>query len=1406
MGILRSIKLICVFLIFSTGFAFSQSNGKLLINNYGQLDIGSESGIFWSVIKDNRGVLYFGGEGKVFEFDGINWRGIEVSNLSVVRSLAIDEKGVIYVGAVGEFGYLEPDNKGQLRYKSLLGSIPKNSQSFPDVWSIGVTKEGIYFQADNRLFRYKNQKIDVWNLQNSYHRAFVINDKIYFNQRDIGLCTIENDKIKLTNNGGFFKNMVISSFLTYGNDKVLVGTRKDGMYLYDINNNYSNISEFKSEANDFIKENQLYHAVNLPEGRIAIATLRTGVIICDRDGKILKYINKSTGFNDYTAYYLNLFNENELWITSTKGIGYYLINSPLSYWNDEQGLMGVINGVIENNNRVYVATNNGIYYMDLGIIRKKANYVPTDFQTINNLKTEVWGIQEYDLTGRYDNPSEIQLIASTGKGLYNIKEKSIVFSNEGNGQITMRQSRKNPSLLYFNTHPTFYVLQYNSGKWNVVWKKNISSYVLSIVEDTDGNVWIGTKFYGIFKIELIKFFNTYGTDYTKKIPPVVSDNIKIVHYTTVSGLPNLNLCLTHMYKDNLVISCNGLFSYDQGADRFVVSTIFGDEIKKWNKTVNAFEEDIYGNIWGLESGVLDKLPDGTFKLTCLPYQLLSGKNSSLSFFHNKDGITWIGGEQGLFRYDSKSVKPSNNYNFETIIRKVTINSDSIIYDGAGILNANENSGSYREISKSVIPKLSHKIKAISIDYACPYFQDDIPLEYSYYLEGYDNTWGEWSHTVSKEYNNLRENKYKFHVRAKKYTGAISSEDVFEFIITPPWYRTIIAYFLYFVIFCFVIYYSIKLYSIRLRRHNLILERQVKERTLRLEEQKEEINKQADILKQQNEKLIHQKNRMAEMSKEILETNKSKLQFFTNISHELRTPLSLILGPTEELINSDKNLSDNTRRNFYTVIHRNASRLLTLVNQLLDFRKLEITSQKIRASEGDLIGSIEEIVTYFKDFAFQKNIDFTLHSDLTSIQTWFDRDVIEKILFNLISNAFKYTYENGKIKVEISITDHHPLTDIKGKVIRISVIDNGMGISSEVLPKIFDRYYHSSRAVSLSQAGSGIGLSMAAKLAENHHGKIVVTSELKKGSNFTLFIPFGNEFLSEEEIIKTADAEHNSAYIESNLSEFKYSKTLNKTTSSNEPDENKYTVLIVDDSDDIRLYIIASLSDTFNFIEAKDGSEGIIMSKKHGPDIIICDIMMPNMDGYEFCQKIKSDVETSHIPVIMLTSKSGTSDMKMGLDLGADDFIRKPFNISVLESRINNLIKSRNELRDRYSKEIVVKPTDIVITSTDEKFLNKAIKIVEDHISDPSYDIDTFSRDMAMSQSTLYRKLKSLTGESTNNFIKNLRLNRAASLLAQNEISVSEIANMVGFDDPAYFSKSFKQKFGLSPSDFSRKHL
>ncbi|MFZ5942069.1 MAG: ATP-binding protein [Bacteroidota bacterium] len=1405
---MRQCSWLLIFSLLLVSFpALSQPVGKNFVRTYDLTEIGSTTGAFWSVVQDSRGLLYFGGEKAVFEFDGTSWRSIELPNKSVVRSLAVGLDSIIYVGGVSEFGYLSADSAGKLQYVSLIGKVPEDKLNFPDIWSINILGNAVCFQSADLLFIYEKGKIRTVDVHESYHRSVAIDDRLYFNQADIGLCYLYEEKPYLLPGGEFFSDMVISSITRYGENKLLIGTRRNGLFLYDLSpDSRTRITPFISEVSDFVREYQLYHGIELPGNRFAFATLRNGTIITDQDGNIQTYVNNASSLGSFNSYFLYLSNESELWITSARGISLYNINSALTFWDEELGLVGGTNCTVEFRDRIYAGTYTGIFEMDLSNRnRRREPGQTTRFRETGNLNTEVWSFMIFNPDGPSGPEEQSRLLAATGQGIYNIGTGQVEFTTDRVGQLTFCQSSRNPSVIYLNAHPSFYVLQFRNGRWNVVWEKEVSSYVISTVEDHEGNVWLGTMYYGVYKIGLEKVFSDPAARISRNLDPGLFRDIEVKNYGMEEGLPGLNMAFTHLYHDQLIITCEGVYTYDPKSDRITRATSFGQEVEKWDKTMPDFEEDSYGNIWGFQNQIFDKQPMGQFIPVSLPYRVLTISGAAQSYYHDHNGCTWIGGESALFRFDSRISRSTFKPPFTAMIRKVMINADSLIFGGAFFTGSANGKNISAKQPSGMVPYVPFSARSIAFEFSCPYFQDDIPLHYSYMLEGYDDRWSEWSGQTFKEYNNLRENEYVFKVRAMNYAGDISQEASFRFVITPPWQRTLAAYIIFTLLAIIIVYSGIRAYVYRLKILNIQLENQVRERTHELERQKEEIRNQSVKLKTQNDKLIHQRNRMSEMSKEILKTNRDKLRFFTNISHELRNPLTLVLGPIEELRSKRGELSDEQIDRKYEVIIKNARRLLALVNQILDFRKIEINRPTLSASEGELVGFVREITSCFRELANKKEISLEFVSTEKEIRTWFDPDKVEKIIINLLSNAFKYTDQGGRVTVSISTTTDWYSNSPEGRTIKIEVEDTGIGISQDLIPKIFDRFYHSGRSVTLEQAGSGIGLSMVASLAEIHHGKVDVESELGKGSRFIFTLPLGESYLKEGE--KENNPEQ--SYVMSlkdkpniELVDHIHVSTRKKNTTVDKNSE-KDLILIVEDNEEIRSYIISVLQETYDFIEADDGDEGFELAKLHGPSVIISDIIMPNMDGYEFCQKIKSTLETSHIPVILLTSKNQDEDHRQGLEVGADDFISKPFNMSILEARIENLIQAGKRLRELFRTDMVYKPADIIISSTDEKFLSKAFQTVEKYMADPEFGVDLFAREMAMSQSTLYRKLKALTDLSTNNFIKEFRLKQAAKVLENNDVSVSEVSILVGFDDPAYFAKSFKQKFGKSPSEYHK---
>ena len=529
-------------------------------------------------------------------------------------------------------------------------------------------------------------------------------------------------------------------------------------------------------------------------------------------------------------------------------------------------------------------------------------------------------------------------------------------------------------------------------------------------------------------------------------------------------------------------------------------------------------------------------------------------------------------------------------------------------------------------------------------------------------------------------------------------------------------------------------------------------------------------------------------------------NKMKTRFFTNISHEFRTPLTLIISPLESLL-SDINIKPVIKQQL-NLIQKNARRLLRLINQLLDISQIESDHLKLKVSQGDIVNYIQEIVTLFRWPAVQRNIQYQFTSDKDSYFAFFDNDKVEKICYNLIANAFKYTPDEGRIEVEITIGDENN-NNLNG-YLKLIVGDSGVGIRKEEQEKIFEHFYRSEITKNLEESGFGIGLAIVKGLVDAYRGKIEINSEEGSGTKFIIHLPIEREFFRDQEVDTKVKEEKSVTLdiydLEQGLMESSQAHIVEEKPLAEQKSE-KSVILLVEDDQELRAHLKNKFS-TYAILEAENGQQAFEVTNEHHPDLIISDIRMPVMDGLELCKKIKTDENTSHIPIILLTAKVSEVDKFEGLNIGADAYITKPFDVKILLATTRNLIESRKQLKEKYSKSIVVEPTDISITSVDEKFLKRSIAIVEEHIADPDYSVDLFSKEVGMSRSHLHRKFVGLAGLSPSGFIRTLRMKRAAQLLTKGQLTVSEILFEVGIKSRSYFTKSFKEQFGVSPTEFT----
>ena len=538
-------------------------------------------------------------------------------------------------------------------------------------------------------------------------------------------------------------------------------------------------------------------------------------------------------------------------------------------------------------------------------------------------------------------------------------------------------------------------------------------------------------------------------------------------------------------------------------------------------------------------------------------------------------------------------------------------------------------------------------------------------------------------------------------------------------------------------------------------------------------------------------LVYQKRLEARKNRVLLEkeeeVGKIKSRFFANITHEFRTPLTLMFGPIERLKNEIK---DENQLRLLDMMRHNSGRLLNLINQLLELSKLEAKSIPFKVAAQNIITMINGIAWSFESLAQERNIDLRIVHRLEEVEVCFDREKIEKTLVNLLSNAFKFNKEKGWVAIE---TCTATINGTEWFECRVS--DSGKGIAPEDLPHVFDRFFQSSKADDYTRLGAGIGLSLSREFVLLHHGMIEAKNNPGGGAVFTFWLPLGKAHFRESEFIQPGEENFESISSGDPADELKAAPGKDAKWIKTRP-----VLLLIEDNAEVRNYIVESLQEEYNVLEAPDGEEGVDMACKHMPDLVISDVMMPKKDGYEVCGTLKTNELTSHIPVILLTAKAGLENKLAGLEMQADDYITKPFVHTELLVRIKNLIESREKLRRKYRKDKTLRPSEITVSSIDTKFLEKLAQAVEENMADERFGVESLGGIMGLSRSQLHRKMTALLGQGPNEFIRSFRLQRARDLLSKNAATASEIAYQVGFGSPSYFTKCFREEFGFPPGE------
>lgn len=968
-----------------------------------------------------------------------------------------------------------------------------------------------------------------------------------------------------------------------------------------------------------------------------------------------------------------------------------------------------------------------------------------------------------------------------------------VFSSH-NDRLYMGTKNGDGVLVYEIAQDSFWALRYQSGAHST------DVHITSLCEDEYGRLWIGTQKNGLLYYDI-------GQEQIHKIDIDDGDPITTLAYLSPhlyigivsEGIIKLNV--NNLKKEVFLATTPSKLFFDKDKQLWIGSyegiqifdPILGEKL--------AITEEAGGGSWLNDRRIIDILQapnEGVIYLTTLGNGLISyhpqekkwqnyqseidqfnfqtnmnvkpdGKliiNSGMSILefdpsiHNKaftelrripqgigmqreimtfpDGRVWGGrGSRTLQKYDFSSFKEAHS-SIPLYIKKMLIGGKEV-YTSDFLTHA-----------ESI--ELSHRENTISIEPGAINFALYARNHFYQKLEGVDEDWVKIRDNDVITYSNLAHGKYRYLYKASDQSGRWTKEvGSLDIIIHPPWWQSDLAYLVYFALILGALVFA--------RRQ--ILQRERLKNSLKLEQIEKE---------------------------KVQEIDQLRARFFANISHEFRTPLTLIKAPLEDLLMSKKN--DDERITFLQM-HQNTERLLHLVNQLLDLSRLEAGMLKLQAEPTDVYSFLRQLAGNFESLALQKQIDFQVEVPNHQLLLTLDRDKLEKIVLNLLSNAFKFTPKNGWIKVEVHYIDQ----------LQIKVGNSGIPIPENEQQKIFERFY---QAGDTRHQGDGVGLALVKELVGLQQGEIGVESEAAKGTWFWVNLPLeGVSKLLAAEEKKHHTTKHDLSSLEVERKEIVTKRKISSPEADAGRKENvtKNLLLIVEDHPAVRDYISAKLKNQYQIITAENGAVGFEKATQQIPDLIISDVMMPVMDGVQFCQKIKNDHRTDHIPVILLTAKADIESRLEGLRTGADDYLAKPFNSRELRARCSNLIQQRQKLKERFQRAIHIAPSMIEVDSAEARFLKKAIKTIEQYLDDSHFTIALFAQNMQLSRTQLHRKLKAIAGMNATDFVRNFRLERAAQLLEQKSDSVSQIAYQVGFDNLSYFAKCFKEKYGRTPSDY-----
>ncbi|KJF43966.1 hybrid sensor histidine kinase/response regulator transcription factor [Draconibacterium sediminis] len=1333
-----------------------------LLKNFFTVDNGLSHNEVTSIVQDNDGFIWIGTRGGLNRYDGYDFKIFNQvpgdSNSLVnpsIESLFVDRKGNIWIGTKsGGVSKYDPDKE---EFSNIVSNYRNKSEVLPD---------------SRVLSFYEDKNGRIW--MGTWNHGLIVYD--------------EHKKTSVQ-----FLRGAVNSIVETQNGDIWVGCN-NGLF------------RFISTKDSVIQAEQpriqlVCHEVEYDQKRNVLWIAESGLTRFDLHTYQQTHYEIGNAFKGQTIHAyesISLDNSGMVWL-GTWGTGFYYFDPASEIFQRYQiypenratlnkDYDAVLNIFQDKDDNLWLGTNGG----GICVLTPKL-----DFKTVGFNPRRFKGLRNTRIMTVLDDKNKNLWLGTIGSGLVWSPDRENFYPvaypegiDKSRFLIIKYLNEDKDGIIWVGTNIGTYIIEFRDNVPQMINPNLDPNYpnrwrqIVSIIDAQD-KLWLGSLMNGLYILDK-------------------TNNYKLVKYLDINDKESGDLNsdrISYLFEDNRgriwVGTYNGLHIYNPSDTTVVLADdYFNIDGELTGNIITCIDQDINGNLWiGTPNGLnkLSELDNSRFSLKLYTEKDGLASNFIKGISGDSEGNIWISTSLGISRIDGQGDGTTiRNYNESDGVGGKNFTEASVFRNGEGeiffggsngltyfnpgkiealpsahkpvftelkILNEpvsiNQEFGSKVIMDQSIIHEdkiaIPYRFNNFEIQFSALDYRSQGGNLYKYKLEKYDNDWQYIGTRRFVNFNSLRPGEYKLLVMSANSHNVWNEEPTSLTIeILPPIWQTWYALLFYIMLVVGIV---------TVIRWNAV-------KQVRL----------ANSLEM--EKLKHRQDQ---------KINEMRLRFFTNLSHEFRTPLTLILAPLKELLRKKEEyqLTEETEHKI-KIINNNSVRLMKLINQLLDFRKLETGNAKLYTSETNVVELVAELCHPFQELAAINNIIFKTKLDIKTKHVWVDKDKIEIIVNNLLSNAFKHVQENGKVEVALYEEEEEVL---------LTISDNGRGIPKSELEFIFDRFYRG--ADSKMDGSSGIGLALAKRFTELHKGNISVVSESFKLTQFTVTLPKGTGHLKPEEIVEPKTDKKRPGL----------NDALLKNIFPNKPGESVASgecILVVEDNPEMRDYLVNILSPIYCLESAENGQAGYEKAQRLKPDLIITDVMMPEMDGFEFCKKLREDVNMATIPLIFLTAKGDEQFRLLGTQLGADDFITKPFDPILLIEKVKNILSRQKKLQQQYSKSVRLEPSDVEITASEELMIEKAISIVEANLQNSNFTSDTLASGMNMSTSSLYRRLKSLTGYSTAEFIRSLRIKRAAQLMADKEKTITEIAFDVGFNDVKHFRTVFQKQFKCTPTEYRQK--